>query len=368
MKRKLNTVFFGVSFLAAILLESYCIQRINEDMISVGGMGIVVLITGYLLLGSIKEDLLHTRDRIKNYVEEFYRVEMLRQKDKDEETNKVMKATYMTLKKNTALIQKSMEELQNRMDSLEKERDKDVLMLIELQKKSLSGQKNALHMQLNYDNQNTKKIVKAILDPSNQEEQNKLIRQAIDLSEYNNKILQETMIHLNAILRKNDTIHFDMEEIDGSDQIGNDISYDIGDDTEYKIGYDIGQDTSYEIGNDIENENGRDFDYEVGNDAWNQIGADTGDNIKYDHNDIGNDTRNEEYVETDPIYSELGTLNYMYDSEKMENPDEEEDISYESESGSKDQTEASSVVPLYEDPNKSLTADEIASLFASFGS
>lgn len=75
--------------MAALLGEAYCLAALSEDLISMLGIGLVVLIAGYLLLDSI-------RFEVEKY---FIRVEEENER-KREETTKLQKGLFMALNQN----------------------------------------------------------------------------------------------------------------------------------------------------------------------------------------------------------------------------------------------------------------------------
>lgn len=276
MKKRLNIVFFSICFLAALLAEAYCIHILGADLLSVGGIGIVVLISGYLLLDSIREQWVKSREKAKFVLEKIYQEETEKWNERYNELSNLQKATYTATKKNTAMLQEKFDEILIKMDSLEKIYEKSAQKITELQKKSMEGQKNALNLEINYNKENTKQIIKVLREQGKKLDQEEQLSLILNQLEKNNAYLQEN----------------------------------IG-----KIQYEYSkEDTSSETGTD----------------------SDT-----FEFNTFEDEDK-----------SDLETVwNTSNDQELEEN----------------NQQEKPTIVPLYDDPNKALTADEIASLFASFG-
>lgn len=155
MKNKLNIGFFCVCFIASLIAESYCI--FNRDWFSVIGIGIVSLILAYLLIDSIRTRWKNTVGKLENVID-TYEEQIKLQNDRYMEVNKLQKATYTALKKNTLLINEKFDDIQNRLDNFEKKNEK----IIKLQRKALEGQKNALNIEVNYHKENTEHLIETI--------------------------------------------------------------------------------------------------------------------------------------------------------------------------------------------------------------
>ena len=55
MKRKVCIILFGTSFLVAILGEAYLLNAAQPHIFSIIGIGIVVILTGFLFFDSVWE-------------------------------------------------------------------------------------------------------------------------------------------------------------------------------------------------------------------------------------------------------------------------------------------------------------------------
>jgi hypothetical protein len=254
MKKRKNTIFLSICFLATLLAEAYCIKNLSGNIFTILGIGGVVLITGYLLLESIRTTWLKNSENAKLYFDKLYQEETSKWNERYTEFDNLQKATYTAIKKNTAMLQEQLGNLNSRLDKNEKTLQKLESLLV----KSMEGQKNALNIEVNYNKENTKQLIKALKEESekrNINEQLALILAALEKSKID-------------VVKQEDTKAEEESEI-------------LADASE------------------------------------------TADIIK---------------EEQESQYTEVS-----------ENSD------------------APVVVPLYDDPNKSLTADEIASLFASFG-
>lgn len=278
MKKRLNTVFFSICFLAALIAEAYCIIALEGEPISTAGMGVVALIMGYLLLDTIRGQWKQGGDKLKFYLEQIYREEAEKWNERYTEILNLQKASYAATKKRELRTDEKYEELLIRLSSLEKNHTAALHKIAELQKKLMDGQKNALNIEVNYNKENTKLLIKTLreeLGKLNQEEQLSLILAALQQggTEYLKKDTEDIMIK--------------------------------------------------DEGPDVSLEDWMKSEPEDGNDA---VGT-------------------EESPEQEEGMPEEETL-------EAELPEEET---------------APTITPLYDDPNKALTPDEIAALFASFG-
>lgn len=55
MMKKFNDVFFGICLIVTIIVELYLVQIMKSDWLTIGGMAIVICITGYLFTGAAKD-------------------------------------------------------------------------------------------------------------------------------------------------------------------------------------------------------------------------------------------------------------------------------------------------------------------------
>ena len=292
MKKWINTIFMGSCFILAILIEIYGILVWKGDMFSSVALGVVVLITGFLFMDSLRSKIEQGAKSAKFYVDHLLDEETEKWTERHTEMFNLQKASYTATKKNSAVLSEQFGAVLLRLEALEKSNAVALQKIIELQKKSLEGQKNALNLEINYNKENTKKILAYLQD----EDKNK------DLSEQLSKIL--TLLESNKESLSIQPI----------------------------------QETAYEE-NFLKAE---DLDG-LSEDFYDQLST-------VDH--IEEITAEEENAsEADWPSMEVPELEAVNPIDEIN--EEEEEIQ--------------KVVPLYDDPNKALTAEEIASLFASFG-
>lgn len=161
MKIKLNGIFFGCFFLAAFLAEMYCLL-LPADFFTIGGLAIVVLISLYLLLDSLRSQWKQEKERLPLYLENLFREESEKNNSRYTELLNLQKASYTAIKKNTAMLDEKLEELTLKLKVMEKSKVEDLNKIAELLKKIMDGQKNALNIEVNYQKENTKALMEAI--------------------------------------------------------------------------------------------------------------------------------------------------------------------------------------------------------------
>lgn len=291
MKKRMNTIFFSICFLAALMVQAYCIHILNGEIVSVIGLSIVVLITGYLWLDSIRGLWVESSERVKVVLEKKYATESRKLEEKYQELLNIQKATYTVLKRNDNTVCNQMEELNKKIDSLTKSYSR----MIELQATGLEGQQKALNLILNYNRENTKMSITSF-----KEEINKL----------SNKDQIDTMIVLLSEVK---------EEISKKTMLGESIAFPS-------------------ITNVESDESTGNFTIES---DWKTD--------SYFNNKLENDIKT---IDTNfAVKFNEESIDNTIEDEIKEAPNEEPQV----------------VIPLYDDPNKALTTDEIAKLFASYG-
>lgn len=159
MAKKINIVFFGLCFITALILEIYCIHILNGDLFTTIGIGSVVLITGYLLLDTIRSQWNDSINSLKSDLETMQQDENERLATNLSQLFDLQKATYAATKKNTKFLQEEIKTIQDRLDSYEEEQQKAFEYVTMIQKKSMEGQKKALNLEINYNKENTKQII-----------------------------------------------------------------------------------------------------------------------------------------------------------------------------------------------------------------
>jgi hypothetical protein len=193
MKNRMSIIFFGVCLLAALLGEEYCIQNLNGDLFSTLGIGLVVLIMGYLFLDSIRSNIRQRRDKAQFYLDRFVKEMTEKWSERYTELTNIQKATYSVTKKNTQEISKQFEDILLRLEDMENNNMNMLQILLELQKKSMEGQKNALNMQIHYGKENTKQLITAIRAEENKNDGSKQRSDILYLLKENNELLKNAL-------------------------------------------------------------------------------------------------------------------------------------------------------------------------------
>ncbi len=193
MKKKLNIVFFSLCFLGSVIAEAYFIQAGASHLFSIIALGAVVLITGYLWMDSIRSKLSESGKEIKNYIDRMYLEETGRWNERLNELQNLQKATYTATKKNTATLSEQLEELIDRIDSLEVNNASALQRLADLQIKALEGQKKALSLEINYNKENARQLMKAIGESGNQTEMIEVLGRIAERLECSTQVVQQEL-------------------------------------------------------------------------------------------------------------------------------------------------------------------------------
>ncbi|CRZ35679.1 hypothetical protein DFR55_1241 [Herbinix hemicellulosilytica] len=144
MKSKISIILFGAGFIIAILGEAYLLNAPKQDFFSIIGIGIVVILTGYLWFDSVWE---HISGRYKKTLLLWDEARKLDAKKRDvalTEMLNIQKATYAALKKS---INRTEEEL------------KQICTLLKNEKE---GQINNRNIPANISYQDSKEIIEAV--------------------------------------------------------------------------------------------------------------------------------------------------------------------------------------------------------------
>jgi hypothetical protein len=301
MKKKMNVIFYGSSFIASVLIEAYSITIFGGNLFSTIGIGIVVLVTGYLLMDSIRDKIAQNSENAKFYMDHLIKEETEKWSERYTELLNIQKATYTATKKNTAILTEQFDEVLLRLETLENNNTKALQKITDLQKKALEGQKNALNFEINYNKENTKRLMGVFREEGKSTEFQEQLSTILTLLEDNNRLLKT---------------HGNNKE-----------------NTDSEVELDTYQETGYQ---EVINEN---------------------------------DTLTKDF------YEELDLVDHINDDEVKEENASESNWTFEEEQepeainpiSENEENDKPAVIPLYDDPNKALTADEIAALFASFG-
>lgn len=118
MKEKRSVILYGLSFIIAILGEAYLLNVGDPHIFSIVGIGIVVILTGYLWLESIWEYRASNNNKFR-YLWEISKEEEAKKEDaRYREIINLQKATYTAIKKSQLKMQEEMTELSKKMDQL----------------------------------------------------------------------------------------------------------------------------------------------------------------------------------------------------------------------------------------------------------
>lgn len=168
MKKKISIILFGTSFLISMLGELYLINKPQPHVFSIIGIGIVVILTGYLWLDSIWE---YISEDIKGNRLMWDEKQSLKQEQNQETDSRytellnILKATYAAVKKNDTKLQEELIDISNKL-----------AQIIEMQNKVIKGQTKALNIAINYSREHANEILEAMKEDNKEaefEEKNK---------------------------------------------------------------------------------------------------------------------------------------------------------------------------------------------------
>ncbi|MBH1941948.1 hypothetical protein I5677_13685 [Mobilitalea sibirica] len=390
MNKKLNLTFFSICFLVALLLLIFSIYEFGSDPFSVTGMSVVVIITGYLLLESIKSQWTDSKKKTLFFLEKLYKEETEKWEERFSEVLNIQKASYVTAKKSQAMLEDKLEDIKFQLNSIEKNNVHAIQKLIELQKKAMEGQKNALNLQVNYNKENTKQLIKVLKEESERLDYIDQISLILSQLEKNHALLQDNLVKTSDISDRKQSLEDKAtenvklnasavkaeieEDMNDSSNMDDEINQILMEDEEK----DSSNIEEKAILNETKDFSGED-DYQEENASEEEIddlmnlleSSETSD--KADENDENDETAEHEDIINDLLANEdivdnSETETKITDSMASETETESLDITdSETESKASSEEEESVIVPLYDDPNKALSADEIAALFASYG-
>jgi len=192
MKSRLNSVFFGVCFLASLLAEAYSFIVLEGDLLNSIGFGLVVLITGYLLFAELRNSIHEKQSKVSYYVDHVVFEELGNWKTRINELANIEKATYSASKKSSELLADHLKEVTNRLEILESNNSSALYLIAELQRRSLEGQKKALNIELHYNKENTKNLLTALQTVGNKIDVDAKITRILNLLEQNDEQLKKT--------------------------------------------------------------------------------------------------------------------------------------------------------------------------------
>lgn len=197
MKKRLNSVFFGVCFLASLLAEAYCFIVLKGEVVNSIGFGLVTLITGYMLLAEIRSVIQSKQEKISYYIDRVMLEELGDYKAKLNDLTSIEKATYIATKKSNENMVKELKELTNRLELLENNNSSALYLIAELQRRSLEGQKKALNMQIHYSKENTHSLLAALNNVEKKIDVDGKITKILNLLEQNENLLKEQSNKIN---------------------------------------------------------------------------------------------------------------------------------------------------------------------------
>ncbi len=382
MKKIMNGSFLGVCFLAALIAEAYFIRVGTANLFSVVGIGIVALITGYMLMEEIRCGLDKRIKDTKLYLDQLYKEESEKTSERFTEENNLHKATYTALKKGSARMSQHVDEIMDRLEALEKNMARALSTMTELQKKAMEGQKNALNFEINYNKENTKRLIQALREENNRAEVSELLIKMLNSMERNNELLEKKLNNLGSkssdmtIEEEADRDNYQAEkviEVDWNDiaqQEAESNTSTVWDSDSKEPVVDNLTETGWDLDAELTMENitegwevnmnsaGTEAET-LSEEAQGEDDEPNWDRIGVEYDDLTSDWDKEENA---PEAETAATAETEPEALQIE-----EELVQPSSAEQEPESSKPSIAPPYSDPNKSLTADEIAALFASFG-
>lgn len=171
MLKKINSIFFGLFFLIALNLEIYVINKYDGDLFTTIGIGVVVLITGYIFMDTVRSQVQESINNIRLELEKSQKEELNFIKKELKQVLDLQKASYTATKKNSFILEDEIKLLLNNIDTKSQEHKSYLTSIENLQKKSMEGQKNALNLELNHNKESTKQLIEVFKDENSKLEQ-----------------------------------------------------------------------------------------------------------------------------------------------------------------------------------------------------
>lgn len=391
MRKWMNTVFFGGCFMVAMLLEAYGMIIWEGNLFSAIALGLVVLITGYLFMDSIRSRLMQSSENAKFYMDRVLNEESEKWSDRHTEMVNLQKASYTATKKSTALLVEQFNEVLTRLETLEDNNARMLQKVIELQKASLEGQKNALNLELSYLKDHTRRIVGAMKEENNEDSINQNLSGILSAIEENNRLLREQLETGRTVEKHYDTYRYEKEDNEEQITYAEDQFGKAEDKHEYvEDEFDKAEDQPISFEDEFEKVEDQSFDdpFAAFNDELGslmeqiQIPISTNgfvEDTAFEEEAAIEEGSTEEQFYTEDFYNDLDTTDHIDDELLTENGEFLEEKTPAADLFLENETKAEvinpvdtidepvKITPLYDDPNKALTADEIAALFASFG-
>lgn len=216
MKKRLNAVFFGICFLIALLSEAYYIVVRKDDLFTIIGIGLVVLITAYLFMDTIRGTVKQNIEVLKFYTDRLIREEDEKWKLRYSELENHQKAVQAEVRSIAELNEKQSKEFMDLLEAIEDNSQKHYERIIRIQKLSMEGQRNALNLEIQYNRANTKQLIKVLREYKAGGNYEEPISKILVTLEENNALLKKRFGSLDnsedSIVEKDEAI-YESEEI-----------------------------------------------------------------------------------------------------------------------------------------------------------
>lgn len=397
-KKKKNIIAIGGCFITTLLLQIYSIELVHVSIMFPIGLGLLALIIGYFFMDAIRQYVEQDRMDDKFYLDHAISHESEKWLECYTELLNMQKATYTATKKNAEYQIKQFDEVLLRLDALEKNQATSLNKIIELQTKALEGQKKALNIEINHSKENVNRIMERLQEEPKQDVSSILFEKLLSLEESNQKLFQDQLYRLVEIKDHLEVVekvitqapapqrvfiddYYQEEPVASDEQLASGMFGLEEEDSKEEDAYEdkleetfagIYEDTFEGIRQEMFEGTQEETIEGVEESSFNEIQEESlKDTFKEDYLQESNS------LEDTMIGIEVMDSEFMKEAdssipyETKENASEAdlilEDPELEAAIALNEEDSDATVLPIYDDPNKALTADEIAKLFASFG-
>ncbi len=397
-KKKKNIIAIGGCFITTLLLQIYSIELVHVSILFPIGLGLLALIIGYFFMDAIRQYVEQDRMDDKFYLDHAIGHESEKWQECYTELLNMQKATYTATKKNTEYQLKQFEEVLLRLEALEKNQAASLNKIIELQTKALEGQKKALNIEINHSKENVNKIMERLQEEPKQDVSSLQFEKLLSLEENNQKLFQDQLNRLVEIKDHLEVVEKVITQAPAPQRVFIDDYYQeepVASDEQLTSGmFGLEEEASKEE-EDFEDKLEETFAgiYEdtfegisqkalevtqeeilegVEESSFNEIQEAPFkhtfmENYLQDSNSLEDTTMGIEVMDSDLTNEFDSSMSYETKENASEADQILEDLELEAAVALNEDASDATVLPIYDDPNKALTADEIAKLFASFG-
>ncbi len=398
-KKKKNIIAIGGCFITTLLLQIYSIELVHVSIMFPIGLGLLALMIGYFFMDAIRQYVEQERMDDKFYLDHAISHESEKWLERCTELLNMQKATYAATKKNAEYQIKQFDEVLLRIDALEKNQAASLFKIIELQTKALEGQKKALNIEINHSKENVNKIMERLQEEPKEEVSSIQFEKLLSLEESNQKLFQDQLDRLVEIKDHLEAVEKVIAQAPAPQRVFIDDYYQeepVASDEQLTSGIFSLEEESSKEEDDFEEKSEETFTgiYEetfpgISEELFEGTQKETFEGVEESsfneiHEESFKDSFKEDFLQESNSLEDTMSMgievmdrdftkesDYTISFETKENASEAvrslEDPELEAAVSLNENASDAMVLPIYDDPNKALTADEIAKLFASFG-